>query len=276
MDENGVRKDREVRKDKEVSKDNKDELLNEDEKSAISFSQFIIICVVILLLCLLAILFAMYRNEAGKKKSAIEQANSYSELAEQNDTFTKKSTERRTVPTTSATTTTTTEATTTTISVNTVQTKIESAGELVTSKYHYKDVFEHKIFKDVLGIPTSEERIYVYSGVILVGYDLTKMKISVDNTKKKIIIQLPKPNVISHDIDLESFQEYDIKSNMFINVSTDDVMEVLEKQKHNKSMELLRNKEYIKDVEQNAKSVIKNILIGAQLLEEYELEYVEE
>jgi hypothetical protein len=102
------------------------------------------------------------------------------------------------------------------------------------------------------------------------------MKVSVDNTKKKIIIQLPKPNVISHEIDLESFQEYDIKSNMFINVSTDDVMEVLEKQKHNKSMELLRNKEYIKDVEQNAKLVIKNILIGAQLLEEYELEYVEE
>lgn len=113
------------------------------------------------------------------------------------------------------------------LSGETIQSKMASIGKLATAEYTYTHV-EHFDSSRTIGdfkIPlTKSSFIYSYDGSITAGIDFSKIKVEKNNSKKSISIILPAPEIISSEIDQNSFKLYDEKKNIFNPINVTDVV----------------------------------------------------
>ena len=164
------------------------------------------------------------------------------------------------------------------LSAEIVQETISPVSELVSLKYEYKDAANYKksgkiqIFKGI----TTEEVVYTYRGTILAGIDFSQIGIEVDNDNMKIKITLPKPHIISNELDMDSFETYDVKTSVFTKISMKNVTDQLDVLKKNMAEEFESRGEYQKTVTENAKLLIKSFLGLSELTKEYDIEFVEQ
>ena len=151
-----------------------------------------------------------------------------------------------------------------TVSQSTLQAAISSASELVAYKYFYTNLGvsekEKKLFNKYK-VPFSKDKtIFTYDGVISAGYDLKSLEIEVVDKDKKIIITMPKARILSHDVDLDSFQTYDVKNSIFTSISIDEYSDFVAALKKDREEKLKNNEEFWNQVERNAETAIKELL----------------
>lgn len=104
------------------------------------------------------------------------------------------------------------------LSGETIRSNIANIGKLATAEYSYTHV-EHFDSSRTIGnfkIPlTKTSYIFSYDGTIIAGVDFTQANVNKNDTNKTITITLPEVEIISSDVDQNSFQLYDEKKNIF-------------------------------------------------------------
>ncbi|MBR0352394.1 MAG: DUF4230 domain-containing protein [Oscillospiraceae bacterium] len=106
-----------------------------------------------------------------------------------------------------------------------VMEKLQSMGQLVTYSYEYSNVREIKDSKQLFGwnIPGTTHTIQLkYNGTIKVGYEVSEIKVSVDNETKTIYVTLPEPKVTDNYIDMDHLS-YAEQNNIFNPISGEEL-----------------------------------------------------
>ena len=162
------------------------------------------------------------------------------------------------------------------ISGETIRTSMANIGKLCTAEYNYTHIEKVDSSKEIYGytIPfTTSMFIYSYDGTIMAGIDFTKIQIDKNDTEKIITVTLPNVEIISSDVDQDSFTLYDEKNNIFNPISVTDVAD---------SFADLKNSEEEKAIEkglfdrarESAVTLVENFMRGSYDVEDYEIEVV--
>lgn len=110
------------------------------------------------------------------------------------------------------------------ITSDVIEAKFSECSELVTETYNYTSMgtFQNNLmFKD-WNIPlTSKTFIVSYNGIMKAGIDLSK--VYVETVGYEIFISLPDAKILSHEIDEDSVQVLDEKTNLFNPIKVEDV-----------------------------------------------------
>lgn len=118
------------------------------------------------------------------------------------------------------------EYATTEVIFDIIDSEIKSIGELATMEYMYTDAAKYSDLKEFLGyeLPfTSKSFIIKWDGSIKAGIDLKKLETKVDEEQRIITVSLPEAEILSHEIDNESFETLDEKDNIFNPIKIDDI-----------------------------------------------------
>ncbi len=155
---------------------------------------------------------------------------------------------------------------------------INPASELVTYKYYYTDAGTYeknqKLGDTDYIIPfTTDKTVYTYSGTINAGIDTSEITYDIDNEKKKIIVHLPNPKIISHELDESSFKTYDVKKSIFTSSSLNDYAEFTGELKTKEEDNLNSNSEFWSSLKKNTENVVKSLMTADDRLDEYTVTY---
>lgn len=162
------------------------------------------------------------------------------------------------------------------ISGETIRISMANIGKLCTAEYNYTHIEKVDSSKEIKGytIPfTTSMFIYSYDGIIMAGIDFTKIQIDKNDEEKVITVTLPNVEIISSDVDQDSFTLYDEKNNIFNPISVTDVAD---------SFADLKNSEEEKAIEkglfdrarESAVTLVENFMRGSYDVEDYEIEVV--
>lgn len=153
-----------------------------------------------------------------------------------------------------------------TLDITTIEKIIEPASDLLTSKYRYKDADTYENFKTLFGkkIPfTTDMTVFTYEGTVGVGIDLLEVEYEIDNENQIITIFIPELNILTNEIDPDSF-EYPFKSDSVFNTTDmSDFTELMSKLKEEKVKIVLNDKEFMDSARQNAENVLKGFLTAS-------------
>lgn len=146
------------------------------------------------------------------------------------------------------------------INVAVIESQVNSIGELASAEYKYTNasLFENskKAFKFDIPI-TKKTFILKYNGVIKAGFDITDPNIKIDGDT--IIVMLPPPKILSHEIDFKNAEVLNEKNGLFNSISVTDVNEFYAQSKD--AMDTYAIENDLKDAAlSNAKVLIENLL----------------
>lgn len=153
----------------------------------------------------------------------------------------------------------------TNVTVDLLESSVRAASDLVTTKYHYKDVMTvtRGEEKSILGVTYgTEEKLVTYAGIISVGFDVKEIEITIDDEKNTITLKLPEPKIISHEIIDDEFKVYDTDKSMFVDINTEDIIQDREQAKQDQQETLLKDPEFMESVDKNTKTVLREFLGG--------------
>lgn len=153
-----------------------------------------------------------------------------------------------------------------------VRTFIEPAAELVTQNYRYTSADTYKKYMDIDGwaVPfTTDQTVFTYDGVIKSGINFKDIGIKVDNDAQVITVELPEPYIISHEIDENSFQVYDVKNSVFTETAIDEYTALISELKQKREDAYNAEPENRENVISSAQTVIEGLLNAEGLLREY-------
>lgn len=160
------------------------------------------------------------------------------------------------------------------ISGETIRSSMVNIGKLCTAEYNFTHVERFDSSREINGytIPfTTSTFIYSYDGTITAGIDFTEIQIDKNDDKKEITVTLPEADIISSEVDQDSFKLYDEKNNIFNPISVADVAH---------SFSDLKNSEEKKAVEEglldkakeNALVLVENFIRGSYNIGDYKIE----
>lgn len=147
---------------------------------------------------------------------------------------------------------------------------ISQVLDLNTVKYTYSNIVSVKKDKSIndIKIPFTEQSFIIkYEGVINGGIKPEDINI-VDNTGKKIIIEVNQCRILDHYIDDENLYVYDIKNSIFNKLDTNEILNDISKYKQEYEEKLI-NEGFMEEVESNTKASLTNMLksIGYEEIE---------
>ena len=158
-----------------------------------------------------------------------------------------------------------------TLTGETIQSGLRDIGKLCTAEYYFTHVetFESQIDLFGLKIPgTKSSHVYSYDGKILAGVDFTKITVDKDDRSKTILISFPEAEIISTEIDQDSFTLYGEKKGLFnpfevedFALSQSDMVRIEEERALKDGL--------LKRAEENAEQILSNFLVGTFDLERY-------
>lgn len=149
-----------------------------------------------------------------------------------------------------------------TISGETIKSDMEDIGKLCTAEYSYTHVEHVDDSKKIKGfkIPfTTSTFTYSYDGSIKAGIDFTKIQVDKDDTEKRITVTLPEVEIISSEVDQNSFQLYDEKNSIFNPIAVTDVTDSFTALKESEEKKAIE-KGLFEQAKENAVAVVKNFM----------------
>lgn len=147
------------------------------------------------------------------------------------------------------------------ITADVINAKFSEVSELVTVTYNYTSMgtFSNQLmFKDWKIPLTSKSFIVQYDGIIKAGIDLKETKVETDGYN--ITITIPKAKILSHEIDEDSVQVLDEKTNLFNPIAVDDVTGFENEQKK-LNEETAIEKGILTEAKKNAEEALKNLIL---------------
>lgn len=166
------------------------------------------------------------------------------------------------------------------INLDTINKEIHEIGELATVEYMYTNaaVFSQskhaKIFKE-FEIPFTEKTFTAkWDGVIKAGVDISKINIDLDEKTKVITVLLPPAEILSHDIDEDSYEILNESNNKFNPLTIHDKVSfdaATEKEMKEKAI----NNGILDKAQASAEKIICNIITGsAGVTEDYQIHFM--
>lgn len=106
------------------------------------------------------------------------------------------------------------------IDISLINVEIQEIGELATLEYLYTDAGKFSDPKELFGkeIPfsfTTKSFIAKWDGSIKAGVDVQRITAELNNLTKEIVVHIPKAEILSHELDDESFETLDEKDGLF-------------------------------------------------------------
>ncbi|MBO4881889.1 MAG: DUF4230 domain-containing protein [Lachnospiraceae bacterium] len=150
----------------------------------------------------------------------------------------------------------------------TIRSGIEELGQLITASYWYEHAEYYEDSKKIkdFTIPfTTSSFILECTGSVKAGVDFSKVK--VEETEDTITIILPEPEVLSNDIDADSFEVRDEKNSVFNKISVEDTTDTFKRIEEDELAKAL-DRGILKEARENAekaiKSFAKNLISGKE------------
>ncbi len=107
--------------------------------------------------------------------------------------------------------------------------KLEKVLKLVTLEGQYSDLSKHEEYYGYNISPLRKKTLVRINATVMVGYDLEKMDLIIDETKRMIYLEhFPQPEILSLDDDVEY---YDISEGLFVSFSKEDYTAIQKKAK---------------------------------------------
>lgn len=104
--------------------------------------------------------------------------------------------------------------------------RIKSVCKLVSVEGDFAEIYRYENIKDgFLNLLSSKKKaLVVINAKAQVGYDLKKLKLAADTSRKRIVLKaFPEPEILSIEPDI---QFYDIKNGLFNSFNSDDLTEL--------------------------------------------------
>lgn len=164
------------------------------------------------------------------------------------------------------------------ISFDEIEKEIKTVGKLTTIDYHYTYAGTHEdvnnFFNTDIKLPfTKNSFIAQWEGVVALGVDLTKVKITVNESTKIITVTVPNAEIFYHDVDHKSFKTLDEKNNIFNPITVDDINQFNIKYE-DKIYEKIEEIRLLEEACENAKTMVENILKAIPgLTEQYTIQF---
>jgi len=152
--------------------------------------------------------------------------------------------------------------------------QIQSISELATVEYSYTNMgkFENQATFYGWNVPfTTKSFIISYDGKIKAGIDMSQVEVNIKG--KKIIVNVPKAKILSHEIDEKSIEVFDETHNIFNPISITDYNQFALDQKESMEKKVLE-KGLIEEAQNKAESTIKTFIQSSNdSLDDYEFEF---
>lgn len=164
------------------------------------------------------------------------------------------------------------------LTVATLKDAVTGASELVTAKYFYTDIGTYEnsktFFESDIKIPFStDETVYSFSGVIAAGIELGSLDFEVNNEEKVIKVHFPQPKILSHELDEESFESYDVRNSVFTTTKLKDFVGLQDGLKKEQEEKLSVNSDFWETVKTNAENTVDDMIRKTAAVEEYTIRY---
>ena len=159
-----------------------------------------------------------------------------------------------------------------TLSVQNLKEIIEPASQLITTKYKYTNAADIENYKEAFGkkvIGTTTHTVFTYDGVISGGIDFSAIEYNIDNDARTIEITLPAPEIIANELDTNSFRFYDVSNSIFTDIKPEETIGKLDDLKKNEADKLIQDGEFLKDVNENAETLITSFLKMSDEIKDY-------
>ena len=155
---------------------------------------------------------------------------------------------------------------------------ISPASELISYKYYYTSagLYEDskKFFKSDVKVPfTTDKSVYLVDGIISVGIDIDQIEFEIDEDKKIITVTVPYPKIMSHEVDSDSFQYYDIKNSVFNSSNLADFAELEAALKKEQEDKLLANTDFWDKAKDSVTLTLDGLLNASEKLDDYQIKY---
>lgn len=153
-----------------------------------------------------------------------------------------------------------------------IRTLLKPAEPLLTVSYCYTDSDSFESHQEMFGkkVPfTTSSVILTFDGTVSMGIDPEAILYTVDPQQKTIAVNLPAPELLSHDLDEDSIQYYDVKSSIFRSASMADYTALLKEIKSKMCDKIVRERKFDKKTLDNAETVIRSMLAAADLTKDY-------
>lgn len=147
----------------------------------------------------------------------------------------------------------------------------ENIGQLVTQSASCTEVNVIEADRKLFGmtIPfTQSKYIYSYDIEIKAGMDFSKVEWQVDD--HTIRVKLPPCEVLSNEIDLDSFQVYHEKESIFKQIHLEENNQALGEMKQQAQADAIENG-LLKNAQSNAQAILRGFFSKAYDLSEYDI-----
>ncbi len=142
-----------------------------------------------------------------------------------------------------------------------IYSRIENANTISSIKYLYTNFGKFQDASEFKGItiPFSQKSFTIsYDGVMLAGISIDDIKVDVSG--KKIKIDLPASQIISHEIKEDSIEVFDETKNVFNQISVKDYADFTTEEKKKMEKKAIENGLLI-EADKEAQKSVKNILM---------------
>lgn len=151
----------------------------------------------------------------------------------------------------------------------------EDIGELATQVAYSTEVNVTDASRKLFGmtIPfTQSKYIYSYDVIVKAGFDFKQVEWSENN--ETIVVKLPQAEILSCEVDTESFQVYHEDESIFRRITLEENNEALNNMKKQAQDDAIENG-ILENARANAETILKGFFGNAYNLEKYKIKFVD-
>lgn len=159
-----------------------------------------------------------------------------------------------------------------------LQDNLVELSEWTTLKYEYSNVIISRTEKS-LALPGISDINYAetiklieYSGYLKAGTDLSKIQISYDELSKKLLIRVPKSQILDNVVETEKTKVEDVKGNLFSDYPTQIVFDEINANKQQLQEEKI-SQGFLEEADQRVRQLLISFL-KAKGYEDMEIEFL--
>ena len=163
------------------------------------------------------------------------------------------------------------------ISEKTVMEILRPAGDLVTVKDAYSVQESYEKHREVFGfqVPlSSDETFLAFTCEIGIGFDLTKMDITVDSYRECITLDLPEPVIVYNEIDMDSVYVKNVHDSWLISTEDQELMDVMGEFQNRKEQEYLADGSVFRSAKLQAQGILSEYLAKSKATAGYDVRFV--
>lgn len=160
------------------------------------------------------------------------------------------------------------------ITISHLESVLESASDMITTRYYYKDADTYENYKEFMGLKvpfTTDKAVFTYSGTVSIGIDLSAVVYEIDNERRVITVNLPEMSILANEIDTDSFEYPLLEDSVFNVTDMEDYTAMLTTLKEEKVTEVLSNTELLEQAREKTEEVFMQLLEASDVTQQYEI-----